>query len=58
LLENSCFVLDEVYANDAGVADHFQKAMSGWAEFQAFVTFMKKCKVSGIPANSIFNSLC
>ncbi len=54
---NTCFVLDEVYANDAGVADHFQQAMSGWQDFQAFATFMEKCKVSGVPANSIFNSL-
>ncbi len=54
---NTCFVLDEFYESDAGVADHFQMAMSGWQDFQAFVTWLEKCKVSGVPITSVFNSL-
>ncbi len=54
---NTLFVLDEVYESDAGVADHFQQAMSGWQDFPAFGTWLEKCKVSGVPIASVFNSL-
>ena len=54
---NTCFILDEIYESDAGVADHFQKAMSSWQDFPALVAWLEKCKVSGVPAASVFNSL-
>ena len=53
----TCFVLSEVYETEAGVTEHFQQAMSGWADFPAFVKWMEKCTVSIVPAARIFNSL-
>jgi hypothetical protein len=54
---NTCFILNEIYETPAGVADHFQQAQSSWKDFKAFVDWMQKCKVSGVPALPIFNSL-
>jgi len=31
------YVLDEIYESPAGIADHWQQAMNGWGDFQAFV---------------------
>ena len=54
---NSCFVLNEIYESEAGVADHFAQAMSGWSDLAAFVEWMGKCKTAVVPAAKIFNSL-
>jgi hypothetical protein len=54
---NTVFVLSEIYETDAGVVDHFQQAQSGWKDFPALVKWLEKCKVSGIPAARISNSL-
>ena len=54
---NTCFILSEVYESEAGVADHFQQAMSSWDDFPAFVKWMENCKVTAVPAAGIFNSL-
>jgi len=54
---NTVFVLSEVYETGAGVTDHFGQAASNWQDFPALVTWLGKCKVSGTPAASIFNSL-
>ena len=54
---NTCFILNEIYESDAGVSDHFQRAMTDWQDFPAFVKWMEKCKVTAVPAAAIFNSL-
>ena len=54
---NTCYILSEIYESEAGVADHFEKAMSGWQDFSAFVKWMEKCQVTAVPAATIFNSL-
>lgn len=54
---NTCFVLSEIYATEAGVADHFKQAMEGWKEFPALGKWMEKCKITAVPAARIFNSL-
>ena len=54
---NTVFVLSEIYETDAGVADHFDQAASGWQDFPALVKWLEKCKVSGVPAAPIINSL-
>ena len=54
---NTCFVLTEVYESDAGVADHFQQSMSSWQDFPALNDWLSKCKVTGVPAAPIVNSL-
>lgn len=52
-----CFVLNEIYESEAGVADHFQQAQSGWADFPALVDWLGKCTMAGVPHATIFNSL-
>lgn len=54
---NTCFVLTEIYETEAGVADHFQQAMASWKDFPALGKWLEKCKVTGVPAASIMNSL-
>ena len=54
---NTCYILNEIYESEAGIADHFQKAMEGWQDFPAFVTWMGKCKVTVVPSAPIFTSL-
>lgn len=54
---NTVFVLSEIYETDAGVVDHFQQASSGWQDFPALLKWLGKCRVTGVPAASIINSL-
>ena len=54
---NTCFILSEIYETSAGVADHFQQAESSWQDFPAFVKWLEKCTVTGLPAAPIINSL-
>lgn len=54
---NTCFILSEIYESTDGVADHFQQAMQNWKDFPALVDWLGKCKITGVPAAPIFNSL-
>ena len=54
---NTCFVLTEIYETAAGVTDHFQQAMSNWQDFPALAKWLEKCKVTGVAAAPIINSL-
>jgi len=54
---NTCFVLSEIYETEAGVADHFEQAMAGWKDFPALAKWLEKCKITGVPAAPIINSL-
>ena len=53
---NTCFILNEVYESEAGVADHFAQAQASWKDFPAFVEWMGKCKTTVVPSAKIFNS--
>ena len=35
---NTCYILSEIYESEAGVADHFQQAMSNWQDFRPWVS--------------------
>jgi hypothetical protein len=54
---NTCFVLTEVYETEVGVANHFEMAMESWKDFPALGEWLGKCKVIGVPAAPIVNSL-
>ncbi len=54
---NTVFVLSEIYQTGAGVTDHFQQAAASWQDFPALIKWLEKCKVTGVPAASIINSL-
>jgi hypothetical protein len=53
---NTCFILTEVYETEAGVLDHFQQTES-WQDFAAVAKWLEKCKMVGVPAATIVNSL-
>ncbi|HVS03419.1 MAG TPA: hypothetical protein VMT16_11670 [Thermoanaerobaculia bacterium] len=54
---NTCFILNEIYESDAGVADHFEQAMSSWQDFPALGEWLAKCRVTAVPAARIVHSL-
>lgn len=54
---NTCFILTEIYESAAGVTDHFEQAAASWKEFPALLEQLQKCKVTGLPAARIINSL-
>lgn len=54
---NTCFVLTEIYETEAGVADHFEQAMANWQDFPALGEWLQRCKVTGLPAAPVINSL-
>jgi hypothetical protein len=54
---NTCFVLSEICESKAGVSDHFEQTMGNWGDFPAMGKWMEKCKVTFVPAASIFDSL-
>ena len=54
---NTCFIINEYYESEAGVADHFEQAMSNWQDFPALVKWMEKCQVTAVPAAPVFNAL-
>lgn len=54
---STCFILSEVYETEAGVSDHFAQAMANWKDFPALGAWLQKCKVTGLPAARIVNSL-
>lgn len=53
---NTVFILSEIYQTDAGAVDHFEQAAS-WPDFPGLVKWLEKCKVTGVPAATIFTSL-
>jgi hypothetical protein len=54
---NTCFILNEIYETEAGVADHMEQAMVSWQDFPAFLKWLENCKVTVVPVAPIFNSL-
>ena len=54
---NTCFIMSEIYESEVGVADHFEKAQASWKDFPALVKWLEKCKVTGVAAAPIINSL-
>ena len=51
------YVLDEIYESPAGIADHWQQAMSNWGDFQAFIAWAQRCEVSAQHSGTVVNSL-
>jgi hypothetical protein len=53
---NTLFILSEIYETHAGVVNHFELSQS-WQDFPAILKWVEKCKVTGLPAAPIINSL-
>lgn len=54
---NTCFILNEFYESEAGVADHFEQAMTNWSDFKALGAWLEKCKLTGVSAAEVINDL-
>jgi len=54
---NTTFVLTEVYAKRAGLADHWRKAAITWDGFEAFASFATKCKITTLHGSEIVQGL-
>ena len=54
---NTCFILNEYYESEAGVADHLEQTSSNWQDFPALTKWLEKCKMTAVPAAPVFNSL-
>lgn len=54
---NTVFVLHEIYESEAGVADHFEQAMSSWSDFSAFLKWLEACRVTGVAVSPVIHSL-
>jgi hypothetical protein len=54
---NTCFILNEYYQSEAGVADHFEQSSKSFQDFPALMQWFGKCKVTAVPAAPVFNSL-
>jgi len=54
---NTVYVLSEIYETEAGVEEHFQQAEAGWQDLPAVGKWMENCKVTGVTAAPIINSL-
>ncbi len=54
---NTVYILSEIYKTEAGVADHFQQAETSWQDFPALGKWLENCKVTGVAAAPIINSL-
>jgi len=55
--ENTCYVLTEVYANAAGLQDHWEQAMSNWEDFGALNEWLGKVDVQMVNGAEVVHSL-
>lgn len=54
---NTTFTLMEVYATQAGVANHWRMGTTEWDGFPAFADFAGKCKVTAHHGSEVVQSL-
>jgi hypothetical protein len=54
---NICFILNEYYESQAGVANHFEQAQATWEDSAALTAWLGKCRTTAVPAASVFNFL-
>lgn len=54
---NVFFVLTEVYATDAGVAEHWKQGAENWQDFGAMVEWLGQCETSVIHGCPVIHSL-
>jgi len=54
---NVHFILSEVYATEAGVADHLAQSQASFPEFESLLKWIGECKATIVLGAGIFNSL-
>ncbi len=54
---NTSFVLMEVYANPAGLADHWRMGTTEWDGFAALGAWAPKCQVTALHGSEVVHSL-
>jgi quinol monooxygenase YgiN len=55
--ENTCFVLTEVYANPAGLEDHWRIGTTEWADMGAFMAWAGNVDVAVLHGSPVIHSL-
>ena len=54
---NTCFVLNEVYENPAGLTDHWKRASESFEDFNAFVEWASSVNVTALHGSPVVHSL-
>ena len=54
---NTTFVLSEVYESQAGVGDHWKRAVESWNDMSAIMEWAGKCKVTTLHGSPVVQSL-
>ncbi len=54
---NTSFVVAEVYANPAGLEDHWKQGAEGWEDFGAFMEWAGKVNVAVLHGSPVVQSL-
>lgn len=54
---NTSYVLMEVYASDAAVADHWRMGAETWGDFQALGAWAQQCDVTALHGSPVVHSL-
>lgn len=54
---NTNFVLTEVYANPAGLEDHWKQGTDSWEDFNAFMKWAGKVNVAVLHGSPVVHSL-
>ncbi|MDX1479965.1 MAG: hypothetical protein R3301_19790 [Saprospiraceae bacterium] len=55
--DNTCYVLSEVYANPAGLQDHWEQAQANWEDFGALNDWLGKVDSLMVNGSTIVHSL-
>jgi len=55
--DNTNFTLTEVYANPAGLEDHWKQGAESWEDFGAFMEWAGKVKVAVLHGSPVIHSL-
>lgn len=54
---NTVYVINEVYENPEGLADHWKQGQENWSDFSAFMTWAAKVKVTVMHGGPVEHSL-
>jgi hypothetical protein len=55
--DNTSYALTEVYKTPQGLEDHWKQGSTNWEDFNAFVEFANKTKVSVLHGSPVIQSL-
>ncbi len=54
---NTCYVLDEVYENPAGLEDHWKQGAESWEDFNALMEWAGNAEIAVLHGSPVVHSL-